>query len=163
MRAHRSLTMTLGLSVLLLIAVACAQAPLAPTTVAQAPPRKAPEVPYVPTKEPVLDEMLRMAQVKSGDVLYDLGCGDGRIVIAAAQRFGIRGVGVDIDPERITVRRKVICSTTPWTPPARITSSPEPPDRRSSPPWPDTQSSPGPELIRSAPDMPRIRSGPSVP
>jgi len=46
-------------------------------------------------------EMLRLANVNKGDVVYDLGCGDGRIVIAAAEKFGARGVGIDIDPERI--------------------------------------------------------------
>jgi 23S rRNA G2445 N2-methylase RlmL len=59
------------------------------------------EVPYVPTPPEVVDVMLDAAGVKQGDVLYDLGCGDGRIVIAAAKRFGVRGVGVDIDPQRI--------------------------------------------------------------
>ncbi|MGH7331163.1 MAG: SAM-dependent methyltransferase [Candidatus Rokuibacteriota bacterium] len=69
---------------------------------AQAPVETKPlDVPYVPTKEPIVERMLRMAKVKPGDVLYDLGCGDGRIVIAAAKRFGIRGVGIDIDPQRI--------------------------------------------------------------
>src|SRR5262245_22044794 len=69
---------------------------------AQSPsPEKPLDVPYVPTKEPVLDRMLQTGGVKQGDVLYDLGCGDGRIVIAAAKRFGIRGVGIDIDPVRI--------------------------------------------------------------
>ena len=56
--------------------------------------------PYVPTPEDVVERMLTLAEVKSGDVVYDLGCGDGRIVIAAAKR-GARGVGVDIDPRRI--------------------------------------------------------------
>lgn len=60
------------------------------------------DVIYVPTREPVMDAMLRLAQVKSSDVVYDLGCGDGRIVIAAAQRFGATGVGIDLDPQRIT-------------------------------------------------------------
>ncbi|MFA5529088.1 MAG: class I SAM-dependent methyltransferase [Thiohalomonadaceae bacterium] len=59
------------------------------------------DVPFVPTPEPVVDGMLRLAQVGPGDVVYDLGSGDGRIVIAAAQRYGARGVGVDIDPDRI--------------------------------------------------------------
>jgi SAM-dependent methyltransferase len=59
------------------------------------------DVPFVPTPTEVVDEMLRLAGVKSGDVLYDLGCGDGRIVIAAAKRFGVRAVGIDIDPVRI--------------------------------------------------------------
>jgi len=64
------------------------------------------DVPYVPTPHRVVDEMLRMAEVNSEDVLYDLGCGDGRIVITAARKFGIRGVGVDIDPQRIRESRK---------------------------------------------------------
>ena len=59
------------------------------------------DVPYVPTKYPVVDEMLRMAAVTKNDIVYDLGCGDGRLVITAAQKFGARGVGYDIDPERI--------------------------------------------------------------
>ncbi len=59
------------------------------------------DVPYVPTPTEVVDEMLRLAGVKAGDVLYDLGCGDGRIVIAAAKRYGVKAVGIDIDPLRI--------------------------------------------------------------
>ena len=57
--------------------------------------------PYVATPPDVVDRMLGLASVTSHDVVYDLGCGDGRIVIAAAQQFGARGVGVDIDPVRI--------------------------------------------------------------
>lgn len=60
-----------------------------------------PEVPYVPTPEEVVKEMLKMANVSENDVLYDLGCGDGRIVITAAKEIGCRGVGIDIDPDRI--------------------------------------------------------------
>jgi uncharacterized protein (TIGR03000 family) len=57
---------------------------------------------YVPTPQEVVDAMLELAEVGKGDVVYDLGCGDGRIVITAVQKFGARrGVGVDIDPERI--------------------------------------------------------------
>jgi SAM-dependent methyltransferase len=59
------------------------------------------DVPYVPTPYPVVEEMLKLANVQSSDVVYDLGCGDGRIVITAAQQYGARGVGIDIDPERI--------------------------------------------------------------
>ena len=59
------------------------------------------DVPYVPSKPEVVAAMLRMAKITKGDVLYDLGCGDGRIVITAAELHGIRGVGIDIDPERI--------------------------------------------------------------
>ena len=57
--------------------------------------------PYVPTPPEVVDRMLTLARVGPKDVVYDLGCGDGRIVIAAARKFGARGVGVDIDPARI--------------------------------------------------------------
>jgi hypothetical protein len=62
---------------------------------------RAPEVPYVPTHETIVDRMLAIAGVGNNDVLYDLGSGDGRIPITAAQRFGTRGVGVDIDPARV--------------------------------------------------------------
>ena len=60
------------------------------------------DVPYVPTPQEVVDEMLAMADIGSNDILYDLGCGDGRIVVTAAKKFGIKGFGVDIDPVRIT-------------------------------------------------------------
>jgi APA family basic amino acid/polyamine antiporter len=60
-----------------------------------------PEVPFVATREDVVDEMLRMAAVTKDDLVYDLGCGDGRIVITAAKQFGAKGVGVDINPLRI--------------------------------------------------------------
>jgi precorrin-6B methylase 2 len=59
------------------------------------------DVIYVPTPQEVVDRMLEMAQVKAGDFVIDLGCGDGRNVVTAAQKFGARGFGVDIDPERI--------------------------------------------------------------
>ena len=59
------------------------------------------DVPYVSTPQPAVDAMLRMAAVRSDDVVYDLGCGDGRIVISAARDFGARGVGIDLDPRRI--------------------------------------------------------------
>ena len=57
--------------------------------------------PYVPTPLDVVHRMLELAMVTKDDVVYDLGCGDGRIVIEAAQRYGSRGVGIDYDPERI--------------------------------------------------------------
>ena len=59
------------------------------------------DVPYVPTPEAVVEGMMKLARVKRGDVLYDLGCGDGRVVIAAA-KLGARGVGIDLNPERIS-------------------------------------------------------------
>lgn len=64
------------------------------------------DVPYVPTRYPVVDEMLRMAAVTKDDILYDLGCGDGRIVIAAAQKCGAKAVGIDIDPDRLAECRE---------------------------------------------------------
>jgi ribosomal protein L11 methylase PrmA len=60
-----------------------------------------PDVIYVPTPHEVVDDMLRLANVHKGDVLYDLGSGDGRIAIAAAKKYGVRAVGIDIDPQRI--------------------------------------------------------------
>lgn len=62
---------------------------------------KEPDVVYVPTPQDVVDRMLDLAQVKKDDLLYDLGCGDGRIVVTAAKRFGCRAVGYDIDPQRV--------------------------------------------------------------
>jgi ubiquinone/menaquinone biosynthesis C-methylase UbiE len=58
----------------------------------------APDVLFVPTPQPVVDAMLEVASVKSSDVVYDLGSGDGRIVITAAKKYGARGVGIEIDP-----------------------------------------------------------------
>lgn len=55
------------------------------------------EIPYVPTPVSVIDEMLKLAEVKKGDVVYDLGSGDGRIVIRAAKNYGVRGVGIEMD------------------------------------------------------------------
>ncbi len=60
-----------------------------------------PDVIYVPTPQEVVDEMLALAKVTKNDVIYDLGSGDGRIPVTAAQRFGTRGFGIDINPERI--------------------------------------------------------------
>jgi SAM-dependent methyltransferase len=70
-------------------------------TAFEAPASVKKDVPYVPTRQETVDEMLRMAGVDADDVVYDLGCGDGRIVITAARDYGARGVGIDIDPERI--------------------------------------------------------------
>jgi cyclopropane fatty-acyl-phospholipid synthase-like methyltransferase len=59
------------------------------------------EVPFVPTPPEVIDRMLDMARVKSGDVIYDLGSGDGRIIIQAAKRYGVKGVGIEIDADLV--------------------------------------------------------------
>ena len=74
--------------------------PVAPA-VAKAPALRSPDVVYVPTPQAVVDRMLEIANVNSKDVLYDLGSGDGRIPITAAQKFGIRATGIDINPQRI--------------------------------------------------------------
>jgi len=89
---------SLALSLVLAVSFSSAAA------LAQAPARKLPQTPdviFVPTPQEVVDEMLRLANVKKGDVLYDLGSGDGRIPITAARKYGVRGVGIDIDPQRI--------------------------------------------------------------
>lgn len=64
------------------------------------------DVPYVPTPEPVVDRMLELADLDESDVLFDLGSGDGRIVIRAAQKYGARGVGIEIDPKRVREARQ---------------------------------------------------------
>jgi SAM-dependent methyltransferase len=88
----------------------CLLTGLSPTALAQAPkadsekrstPAKAPDVVYVPTPQEVVNKMLELAEVKPGDVVYDLGCGDGRIVVTAAKKFGVKAVGFDINPERV--------------------------------------------------------------
>jgi precorrin-6B methylase 2 len=63
--------------------------------------KRTPDVIYVPTPQEVVDKMLELAEVKKTDVVYDLGCGDGRIVVTAAKKFGAKGFGYDIDPERV--------------------------------------------------------------
>src|SRR6185295_4077463 len=77
-------------ALLFLVGVVFAQTPVRP-----------PDVIFLASEDPVITAMLKIANVASTDVVYDLGCGDGRIVIEAAKRFGARGVGVDIDPQRI--------------------------------------------------------------
>lgn len=59
------------------------------------------DAPYISTPYPAVEAMLRLAAVGPNDMVYDLGCGDGRIVITAARDFGARGVGIDLDPRRI--------------------------------------------------------------
>jgi SAM-dependent methyltransferase len=72
-----------------------------PAAAQDRPPVRAPDVMYVPTPQEVVDAMLRLADVKAADVVYDLGSGDGRIPITAAREFGIRAVGIDIDQQLI--------------------------------------------------------------
>ncbi len=92
MPTNAPLPSRIALTALLSVTVLAAQ---------NAQPARQPDVPYVPTTEEAVQAMLKLAGVKKTDVVYDLGCGDGRIVIAAAKTYGAHGVGIDINPERI--------------------------------------------------------------
>ncbi len=70
-------------------------------------PARTPDIFFAPTWEPVVYEMLQLAQVSADDVVYDLGSGDGRIVVLAAQKYGARGVGIEIDPKLVAISRQV--------------------------------------------------------
>ncbi len=93
-----------ALLVVLVLGLGTASAGPAPARQAVAAPAqeglRQPDVIYVPTRQSVVDAMLKVANVKAGDVVYDLGCGDGRIVVTAA-KLGARGIGIDIDPKRV--------------------------------------------------------------
>jgi cyclopropane fatty-acyl-phospholipid synthase-like methyltransferase len=80
---------------------------LALLAVASAPVRSSWQnlAPYIPTPDDVVDRMLTLAEVSRDDLVYDLGCGDGRIPIAAAKKYGARGVGLDIDPKLVALAR----------------------------------------------------------
>lgn len=73
----------------------------------QAVPPRQPDVIFVPTRESVADQMLQLAGVTSKDVVYDLGSGDGRVVILAAQKYGARGVGIELDAKLVKISREV--------------------------------------------------------
>lgn len=95
--------------------IACAAAPAADNKTAiepaTAPANKLdrePDVVWVATPEKVVDAMLEMAEIKKGDVVYDLGCGDGRILIAAAKRYGVRAKGFEIDPKYVAQAQEKI-------------------------------------------------------
>jgi SAM-dependent methyltransferase len=78
---------------------------------APAPPKeKKPDVIFVPTPQNVVEKMLDLAQIKKGDVLYDLGCGDGRIVVTAAKKYGVKAYGFDVDPQRIKEARENVAN-----------------------------------------------------
>ena len=84
---------------------------LALALVAAAPtaqrPTRTPDIFFVPTWEPIVYQMLELAGVTTDDVVYDLGSGDGRIVILAAQKYGAHGVGIELDPKLVEVSRQV--------------------------------------------------------
>jgi len=91
------------MKILIALGAACSlAAPLPLLAQAQKQPAtQYPDVIFVPTPQEVVEDMLRLANVQKGDVLYDLGSGDGRIAITAARKYGIKATGIDIDPERI--------------------------------------------------------------
>jgi trans-aconitate methyltransferase len=99
----------LQLQILLALALAaltCGSLPAQLAEVKTAPPStntppKVPDVVFVPTRMEVVEKMLQMAEIKTNDVVYDLGCGDGRFVVEAAKKYGVRGIGIDIDPQRV--------------------------------------------------------------
>jgi SAM-dependent methyltransferase len=70
-------------------------------------PARTPDIFFTPTWEPVVFEMLQLADVTAKDVVYDLGSGDGRIVVLAAQKYGARGVGIELDPKLVEISRQV--------------------------------------------------------
>ena len=88
-------TQWIAVLAMLVVPASCVQA--APAEKAE----RVPDVVYVPTPNDVVAKMLQLAGVKHSDVLYDLGCGDGRIVVTAAKKFGCQATGFDIDPERV--------------------------------------------------------------
>jgi SAM-dependent methyltransferase len=67
---------------------------------------RVPDIEYVPTPQNVVEKMLDVVKLKKTDVLYDLGCGDGRIVVTAAKKYGVKAVGYDIDPQRVKESRE---------------------------------------------------------
>jgi SAM-dependent methyltransferase len=109
MRHLRGIWLAVALAALLVPLLVAAQDPgrAAGTTTQEAPSgAKRPDVVYVPSPPEVVDRMLELAEVKKGDILYDLGCGDGRIVVVAAKKYGVKAVGFDVDPDRIRASRE---------------------------------------------------------
>jgi len=94
----RKCSMTLVAMVTMLLLVTPSEVP---SQEQESVEKRQPDVVYVPTPQHVVDKMLELAEVKKDDLLYDLGCGDGRIVVTAAKKYGCKAVGFDIDPARI--------------------------------------------------------------
>ena len=106
-RALRGTVITRAPWMILLIPCLCVPSPSAVARQegeGEAQANRKPDVIYVPTPQPVVEAMLEAAGVKPGDVVYDLGCGDGRIVVMAAKKYGVKAVGFDIDPQRIEAK-----------------------------------------------------------
>jgi precorrin-6B methylase 2 len=96
-----------ALAGLLLALASCTAAPVAGSEQASATrPARKPDVPYEPSPYPVVRAMLELAEVKPGDIVYDLGSGDGRIPITAAREFGARAVGIELDPRLVARARE---------------------------------------------------------
>ena len=70
-------------------------------------PARTPDIFFAPTRQTIVEGMLRLARVTADDVVYDLGSGDGRIVVIAAQKFGARGVGIELDPKLVALSREL--------------------------------------------------------
>jgi SAM-dependent methyltransferase len=90
----------------LLIAASTVMNGRAPLAQAQRPSRT-PDIFFAPTRESVVYEMLELAEIKPDDVVYDLGSGDGRIVVLAAQKYGCSGVGIELDPRLVATSRQI--------------------------------------------------------
>jgi SAM-dependent methyltransferase len=80
---------------------------LAALLLVQGRPARTPDIYFAATPAPVVDAMLALADVTASDVIYDLGSGDGRIVVAAAQKYGARGVGIEIEPGLVAISRQI--------------------------------------------------------
>lgn len=93
-------TILCGIVLAAFVGISCGEQPTSGTT-----SLRAPDVHYEPTSPDVVEIMLRLAELKAGEVVYDLGCGDGRIVVNAAKKYGIKAVGFDIDPKRVAESR----------------------------------------------------------
>ena len=99
-------------TVVAMVALTGLLATISPAGAQQATPKlREPDVIYVPTPQPVVDAMLELAKVTANDVVYDLGSGDGRIPITAAQKYGARAIGIDINPQRIKEANENLAKT----------------------------------------------------
>jgi SAM-dependent methyltransferase len=92
-----------------MLAVLAAQwaGPWAAAARADQRPGRAPDIFFAPTRQTIVDGMLRLARVTAADVVYDLGSGDGRVVVVAAQKYGARGVGIELDPNLVALSREL--------------------------------------------------------
>ena len=106
--------LSVSLSILLFV-ISSIAARAQPTATPAQPALRSPDVIYVPTPQEVVDAMLVLAKVSSSDLVYDLGCGDGRIPVTAAKTYGAHAVGIDIDPARIEEANANVKSATRMT------------------------------------------------